>query len=199
MVCKVWYICNLYQKLLYISRVFALKKYKPLKDMVFYSYIVFYIRRIIRFVFAYKQWVRKKNLLKVRSLTRDFFPKKKKKKTGADLDLNPGPWACESCLHPLSHEAPRSSWQICVRSLYKKIVEIPFFSTRCHYFSQIILFLIKTRLVLHILFTDLVWSINFFIFFLYISAGCQLTDEKFVDSQSIIVALYMIAIFTLEH
>jgi hypothetical protein len=90
MVCKVWYICNLYQKLLYISRVFALKKYKPLKDMVFYSYIVFYIRRIIRFVFAYKQWVRKKNLLKVRSLTRDFFPKKKKKKNWCWSGFEPG-------------------------------------------------------------------------------------------------------------
>ena len=47
--------------------------------------------------------------------------------------------------------------------------------------------------------TKLQWSINFCIFFSHISAGCQLIEKIKVDSQSIIGALYMIAILTLEH
>ena len=48
-------------------------------------------------------------------------------------------------------------------------------------------------------FTKFRWSINFFIIFSHISAGCQLIEKINVDLQSIIGALYMIAIFTLEH
>ena len=58
------------------------------------------------------------------------------------------------------------------------------------------------NLVLHeaqMTFIKFQWSINFCICFSHISAGCQLIEKKNVDSQSIIDALYMIAIFTLEH
>ena len=73
---------------------------------------------------------------------------KKEKKSGVDLDLNQGPWACETCLRPLSHEDPRNNIaQIWVVWLNKKIEEMPFFSTRCHYFPQIILNLFNFRLV----------------------------------------------------
>ena len=58
------------------------------------------------------------------------------------------------------------------------------------------------NLVLHeaqMTFTKFQWSINFCIFFSHISAGCQLIEKINVDLQSIIGALYMILIFTLEH
>ena len=58
------------------------------------------------------------------------------------------------------------------------------------------------NLVLHeaqMTFTKFQWSINFCIFFFHISAGCQLIEKIKVDSKSIIGALYMIAIFTLQH